>query len=126
MGEAFIFTGTYGIREGQFEVARQALDELVDHVEANEPRMHHFGFYFDDEGGEVTCVQVHPDSESMEEHMRVIAGHLENAGEFLDFTNMKTRVYGIPGDALLSQLREMDGDALRVANPLTRFSRLAS
>ena len=125
MSEAFIFAGTYAIKEGKLEVAKQALRELVDHVEANEPRLQHFGFYFDDEGGQVTCVQVHPDSDSMEEHMRVIAGHVQNAGEFLDFTNMQTRVYGIPGDALLSQLREMDGDALRVANPLTRFSRLA-
>jgi hypothetical protein len=125
MGEPFIFTGTYAIKEGQLEAAKQALQELVEHVEANEPRLKHFGFYFDEEGGKVTCVQVHPDSDSMEEHMRVIAGHLQNAGEFLDFTNMRTRAYGIPSDALLSELREMDGDALRVANPLTRFSRLA-
>ncbi len=73
---------------------------------------------------EVTRAQVHPDSDSMEMHLDVIAGHLRNADELLDFTDMKTRAYGIPGDKLLSELREMD--ALRVANPLTRFSRLAS
>jgi hypothetical protein len=125
MAEAFIFTGTYSIKEGKLEVAKQALRELVEYVEANEPRLHHFGFYFDDEGGQVTCVQVHPDSDSMEEHLRVIAGHLQNSDEYLDFTDMQTRAYGIPSDALLSDLREWDGDALRVANPLTRFSRLA-
>src|SRR5262245_26429008 len=109
MGEPFIFTGTYAIREGKLEVAKQALQELVQHVEANEPRLKHFGFYFDEEGSKVTCVQVHPDSDSMEKHLRVIAGFLQNAGELFDFTDMQTRVYGLPGDALLSELREMDG-----------------
>jgi hypothetical protein len=126
MGEPFIFTGTYGIREGKLEMAKQALGSLVEHVHAHEPRLQHFGFYFDDESSEVTCVQVHPDSESMQEHLRVISGYLQNAAEFLDFTNLRTHVYGIPSDDLLATLRAMDGDALHVAGPLTRFSRITA
>jgi hypothetical protein len=120
----FIFTGTYAIRDGKLDAAKKALEELTTHVDANEPRLHHFGFYLDEDGRTVTCVQVHPDSASMELHMKVIADHLQDAGDYLDFGDMQTRVFGVPSPELLRELRDMDGDALRVASPLFGFERL--
>ena len=126
MAEPFIFVGTYGIREGKLEAAKQAFQDLVRHVEANEPRLQVFGMYFDADHNQATCVQVHPDEASMELHLKVIAGHLQDAGDYLDFASMRTYAYGVPGDALLSTLREWDGDALHVAAPLSGFNRLAA
>ncbi len=124
MAAPFIFTGTFGIREGKLTTAKEALAQLARHVEANEPRVHHFGLYFDEEHGRVTVVQVHPDASSMELHLKVIAGHLQDSGDYLDFTDRKSQIFGTPGDALLTQLREFDGDALSVATPLTGFNRI--
>lgn len=124
MSGPFLFIGTYRVKEGKLHTAKEALGGLTQHVEANEPRLHHFGFYFNDESGEVACVQIHPDSASMEHHMKVIAGHLVNAGEYLDFSAMATRAYGVPSSGLLAELREWDGDALRVFDPALGFNRL--
>ena len=121
----FIFTGTYGVKEGKVEVARRALTALTAHVEANEPRLHHFGAYLDESTGTVTIVQVHPDSDSMELHMQVIQGHLQDASEFLDFSTSQTRVYGVPSPDLEKQLREFDSDALRIARPIAGFNRIS-
>lgn len=124
MSEPFIFFGTYPVREGKLEEAKAALDELVSKVEAHEPRLYHFGFYFDDDAGEVTCLQVHPDADSMEFHLKVIAGVMVDLGDYFDWSRMRTRAFGVPGDVLLKQLRDWDGDKLSVAGPLNRFSRL--
>jgi hypothetical protein len=126
MAEPLIFTGTYGIKEGKLDEAKKALDSLVDHVKANEPRLLHFGFYINDAGTGVTCVQVHPDSESMSTHMQVIQDHLQECAQYLDFSDMDTRAYGTPSNALLTELRDMDGDALHVSGLGTGFTRLPS
>jgi len=125
MSEPFIFIGTYPVREGRLEDAKQALAELAAKVEANEPRLQHFGFYFDDHSGEVSCLQVHPDAESMEHHMKVIEGVMVDLSDYFDWSRMRTHAYGVPGDALLKVLRDWDGDKLGVASPLSGFSRLA-
>ena len=46
---------------------------LVDFVEANEPRVIAFNEYVNEEGTEVAVVQIHPDADSMEFHLGVIA-----------------------------------------------------
>ena len=80
MTAPFIWVGTYAIKPGKLETARKRLAEVVDLVEANEPRLIAFNFYLDEAGTTASCVQVHPDATSMVFHMEVIAEHLETAG----------------------------------------------
>lgn len=69
MSEPFIFIGTHRLKEGKLQDFEKSFAQLVEVVEANEPRMVAFNGYVNDEGTEVAVVQVHPDTASMEFHM---------------------------------------------------------
>ncbi|MPZ14913.1 MAG: hypothetical protein GEU73_10915 [Chloroflexi bacterium] len=104
MAEPFIFITTYAIKEGKLEGYKQYLREFLKMIEAKEPRLIHFGVYINEDGTEVTNVQVHPDAKSMEYHLEVVADEVAKWPEFCDFSKMSIQVCGTPTDALLSGL----------------------
>lgn len=104
MAGPFVYIGIYTIKEAKLDEAKTRLRQLVEVVEENEPRLIAFNVYFDEEGTTVAVVQVHPDSASMETHMKVIAEHLNDAFNYLD-TAVSEQVYGAPSDALAAMLR---------------------
>src|SRR5215207_1781578 len=113
MNGPFIHIGTYAVKSGKLEECRKKLNELVDLVEANEPRLIAFNVYFDESGGKVSVVQVHTDAASMQFHLTVIAEHLYSAGEYLDQT-VGIDIYGTPPDGLVERDSEwVAPDALR-------------
>jgi hypothetical protein len=71
MSEPFIFIGTHTIREGKLEDFKKQWLELLEVVEAKEPRLIAFNAYVNEDGTELTIVQVHPDADSMGFHMQV-------------------------------------------------------
>jgi len=108
MSGPFIFAGTYTIKSGKLEQARQHLQDIADLVETNEPRLIAFNFYLDEQERRVTCIQVHPDATSMEFHMNVISEHLSSAFEWIDRVESE-QVYGKPTEALEAGLRKYAG-----------------
>ena len=113
MNGPFIYVAMFTVKSGKIEECRKKLNELVDLVEANEPRMIAFNVYFDDAGDKVSVVQVHPDAASMQFHLTVIAEHLYSAGEYLDRT-VGVDIFGTPPDGLVEGDREwVAPDALR-------------
>ena len=125
MAEPFIFIGTHTIKEGKLEDFKQHSQEFCKFVEANEPRLIHFGFYFDEDGTEVTVVQVHPDADSMAFHMQVGREHFIHAYEFLD-TTRSLQIYGTPSDALVEQMKQVapPGVPVIVKSEFAGFDRL--
>ena len=125
MATPFIFIGTHTIKEGKLEDFKQYSEELCKFVEANEPRLIHFALYINEDGAEVSVVQVHPDADSMAFHMQVAREHLVQAYEFLD-TTRSVEVYGTPGDALLEQLTQASepGVPVIVKSELAGFNRV--
>lgn len=105
MAGPFVFIGTHTIKSGKLEEAKKRFQELVDLVETNEPRMIAFNIYLDEQGNKVSIVQVHPDSASMEFHMKVISEHLSDAFDYLETTESE-HVYGAASDALSEMLRK--------------------
>jgi quinol monooxygenase YgiN len=104
MSEPIVFIDRSEIREGKLEELKTAMKELAEFVEANEPRTIAYDVYFDEAGSRVTVVQVHPDSASMEFHMKA-AGHL--FPRFADLLELVTMdVYGEPSEELLGRLRQ--------------------
>ena len=82
---------------------------LCDFIEANEPRLIAFNEYASEDGAEVGVVQVHPDAESMEFHMQVVAERAARAyTETLEATT-SIQVYGEPSEAVLEMLRRQAG-----------------
>ena len=93
MNGTFVFVGNWTIKEGRVEDARKALSEHTDFVEINEPRLISFNFYIDGDTRRVTCVQVHPDADSMATHMQLISKHLSGGLDWMDTTELE-QYYG--------------------------------
>jgi predicted metallo-beta-lactamase superfamily hydrolase len=104
MSGPLIYIGTYSIKGGKLEECKQRLGELVDLVETNEPRLIAFHIYLDEQGSKISVVQVHPDSDSMEFHLKVVSEHLTGAFEYLETTESEC-LYGAPSDTLAEMLR---------------------
>jgi hypothetical protein len=114
MNEPFIFINTYAIKPGRAADYEKVCRKVVEIADANEPRLLHFGFYINEEGTEGTTVQVHPDADSMAFHMQLVAEHINQAREYLDFSTMSVQVYGKLSDAVLDQMRQLAGSGVPV------------
>lgn len=68
---AIVYVDISEVREGALEELKAGMKELVDFVEAKEPRLIAYNVYFSDDGARMTVVHVHPDSGSLEYHMEV-------------------------------------------------------
>ena len=116
MGEPFIFIGTHRLKEGKLEAFKSSCSALVEMAEAKEPRLIAFNFYANEEGTEVSVVQVHPDAESMLFHMQVMREHIEGAledeGE-LDQT-LGIQIFGTPNDAVLGMIEHLSQEGAPV------------
>jgi quinol monooxygenase YgiN len=109
MSEPFIFIGTHTLREGKLEGFKKACRELVEVVEANEPRLIAFNIYVNEDGTEATVVQVHPDPDSMLFHMQVAREHIGEAYQSVLEETQRIDVYGKPSDTVLEMIRQLAG-----------------
>ena len=109
MSEPFIFIGTHTIKEGKLEDFKKSCGELVEVVEANEPRLIAFNLYVNQDGTEVTVVQVHPDADSMLFHMQVAREHISEAYQSTLEKTERIDVYGKPSDTVLEMISQLAG-----------------
>ena len=94
MAGSLIYVGTHAITPGKLEVAKEVSRELGAFLEANHPRMLHFGIYIDDDAHEMTVIQIHPDEDSLRLHMELARERIAKAYEFL--TTTRIDIYGTP------------------------------
>jgi len=92
------------VREGKLEELRPAMGRLVGFVEANESRPLAYEVFFSGDGARMTVVQIHPDSASMEHHMRIAASRFSEVKDLLSLSAID--IYGAPSEALVEQMRE--------------------
>jgi hypothetical protein len=115
MSGPFIFIATNKLKHGKLEQESVRVPELCDFIEANEPRLIAFNEYASEDGTEVGVVQVHPDAESMEFHLGVVAERAARAyAETLEATT-SIQVYGAPSDAVLEMLNRHAGAGVTIA-----------
>ena len=109
MSGPFIFIATNRLKPGKLADERKRVPDLVDFVEANEPRLIAFNEYANEDGTEVAVVQIHPDADSMMFHMEVIAERAAAAyAETVDATT-SIQVFGMPSKAILEMLERQAG-----------------
>ena len=114
MSPPFIFIATNRLKPGQLDRERRRVPGLVEFIEANEPRLIAFNEYVSDRA-EVTVVQIHPDTASMEAHMEIVRERaLQAYAETLDAT-VRVQVFGQPTDAILEVLRQQAGSGVEVS-----------
>jgi quinol monooxygenase YgiN len=104
MSDAIVYVDASDVREGALEELKAAMKELVDFVEANEPRLIAYNVYFSDDGKRMTVVHVHPDSSSLEYHMEVAGPAFRQFVELVTLSSIY--IYGEPSEKLLKQAHE--------------------
>jgi quinol monooxygenase YgiN len=104
MSDPVVFIDSSEVREGRLEELKTAMKELVEFVRANEPRPIAYDVYFNEDGTRMTVFQVHPDSASMEFHMKVAGPAFPKLAELVRMLTMD--VYGKPSVDLLEQMRK--------------------
>lgn len=99
-----MYVDTSDVREGALDELKAAMKELVDFVEANEPRVIAYNVYFSDDGTRMAVVHVHPDSASLEFHMEVAGPVFRRMVEFVTLSSI--HIYGDPSEKLVKQAHE--------------------
>ncbi len=92
------------ILEGKLAEVEDGFRDLADFVAAHEPRIQAYGVYFSEDRRTVTVLQIHPDSESMEFHMKVAGPCFAPFAALLRM--IAVDVYGAPSESLLEMLRK--------------------
>lgn len=103
MTDPIVLVDSSRILNGQLDTVRDAIGELVAFVEANESQVIAYHMYVSDDGASMTVIQVHPDSASLEYHMRIAAPIFAKFKDLIALSSMD--VYGKPSQELLQQLR---------------------
>lgn len=104
MAEAIVYIDHSEIRLGKLEELKRGITELVEFVHAHEPQLILYAFYIDEENSSMTVVAVHPDSASMEFHMRIGGPEFRKLADFIDLRLIE--VCGEPSGTVLHQLHE--------------------
>jgi hypothetical protein len=123
-----VYVDTADVREGALEELKAAVKELVEFIEANEPRLLAYNVYFNDDGTRMTVVHAHLDSASLEYHMEVAGPVFRRFVELVTLSSI--HIYGEPSPELLKQVHEkarlLGRDVVVVADALyTGFTRFA-
>jgi hypothetical protein len=104
MSDAIVYIDTSDVREGALEELKAGMKELVEFVDANEPRLIAYNVYFSDDGSRMTVVHVHPDSASLEYHLDVAGPVFRRFVELVTLSSI--HIYGEPSEKVLQQALE--------------------
>jgi hypothetical protein len=134
MSEPFIYISTWRIKEGKLEDFKRFTREFVEIVKAKKPQLIAFNVFINEDGTEMTSVQVHSGAVSMDFHMQVVNQVLgEEMLEWVeraDFLEPKhIEIYGTPSAGLLEADRPLvEAGIARSVKPLnvSEFTRSAA
>ena len=90
------------IRPGKLPELKNAVKELVEFVDLKEAGLISYNIYFNEEDSQMSLLQIHPDSASLELHLE-LGGPIFL--KFKDLIQLLTiQIYGEPSENLLEQL----------------------
>jgi hypothetical protein len=116
------------IRPGKLDAVKAGVEDLVAFVKASEAEPIAYDIYFDEAGAQMTVVQIHPGSVSLERHLTLAGPVFRRFADLL--TLMRVDVYGTPSEAALEQIRgkaQLLGNAPVVVHELhSGFNRFAA
>lgn len=120
MTQPIVYVDRSEIRPGATAELRQAVERLVAFVEEREPQLLAYGVHIDEESGTMWITAVHPDSASLELHMKVGGPEFLRVGQFIVLRAID--VYGEPSaeaEALLAEKARRLGNATLAIHPRT-------
>lgn len=104
MADFIVYIDRSTVRDGKLDELEQAMTELVDFVEANEPQILAYDVYFDADEDRMTVMHMHAEQASLEFHMEVAGPKFPPIGEFIDLESID--VYGHLSEDLAQRLRD--------------------
>ncbi len=101
------------VKPGQREAYQAHCNEATEMVESEEPRMIAFNSWASEDGLEVSTVQVHPDADSLDTHLKLYGERLaERVARAVD--SYEISIWGAPSESTLAFLEAMPGLQVRV------------
>lgn len=129
MTQPFIWIGVHKVKDGKAAELKRMLRDFPDFIEENEPRLLGFNFYSSEDDTRVAVVQIHPDANSFEFHMKVAGEHIAQSYDYIEATE-STWIFGAPSPTILEMVdgfRQAAGqeDTLNLlTTPVSGFIRL--
>ena len=99
--DPIVYIDRADIVAGQLDDLRAGIRRLVDAIESLEPQLIAYSFHLDVEAARMTVVAIHPDSESLELHLRVGGPEFRRLADMISLRQID--VYG----AISERAREM-------------------
>ncbi|HEX5027761.1 MAG TPA: hypothetical protein VFV56_03015 [Gaiellaceae bacterium] len=91
------------MREGVLPELKEAISELAEFIEENEPQLLSYNAYFSEDGSQMSVVHVHADPSSLDRHMEIAGPRF---ARFSDLVTLRSiSIYGQPSEHALRQLR---------------------
>jgi quinol monooxygenase YgiN len=112
MSDPLVYIDRSQIHPGSVTQLRHAIAQLVAFVRDRQPQLITYSFHIDEEAMEMSVVAVHPDSASLENHLRTGGPEFRKVGQYITLRSID--VFGEPAaDAvrLLHEKAQMLGDA---------------
>lgn len=97
MSAPFIVISKSRVKPGKADEYAAFNEQLFAEIEENEPRLLAFNQYENDDGSSVV-IQVHPDAESFEYHLKLFGEKVNQAIAYLEVDGVE--IYGPPTPAL--------------------------
>ena len=104
MSEPIFYIDRSTVRKGALEEVSRRIPELVEFIREQEPQLIAYDFYLDEQGGHMTVVSLHPDSDSLRLHMELGRSAFQKFADLIDLYSIE--VYGRPSDEVLSLLED--------------------
>lgn len=113
---AILYIDRSTITTDAIDELREKTAELVDFVEAREPRLLSYGFVIDADAGEMTVAAVHPDTASLELHLKIGGPQFAAIGRSIRLRSIE--VFGEPSrsatEAIFAKARRLGGAEVRI------------
>ena len=126
MSGPFVIRAMSKINDGQAEAYRPLVREICEAVEEQEPRVLAFNIWVSEKEDAEVVLQVHPDAESLENHLRILGDVVRRTFEYTEFLSLE--VYGPPNERI-QQMFAAESDGVSVTFYPTHwggFTRLES
>ena len=104
MTDAIVYIDHSAIRPGKAEQVKAGSARVVEFIRAHEPQLIFYAFYVDEMASSMTVVAVHPNSASLERHLRIGGPEFRKLADLIDLRSID--VFGEPSEVVLSELHK--------------------
>jgi hypothetical protein len=126
--DSVVYVDRSDVREGCLEELKGGIRGLVAFVDAHQPQMAMYAIYLDERAYEMTVVSVHPNSASLERHIKIGAPEFRKLSRYIDLREIE--VFGELGSKATELVREKaealgDSGHVRIHAQFDGFGRLS-